>query len=396
MKTPAPLLLLLTSIVASCGSEDDSSSMRQVVKNYASHVDRNYADALAAARTLQTAIHALVTSPSAQTLAAAKQAWVDSRPVYELTEAFRFYDGPIDAPETGPEGAINGWPMDENYVDYTEDEPAAGIINHPTEYPNLSAAQLAELNEKGGEKNLATGYHAIEFLLWGQDLNRSGHEQEPGQRPFTDYVVGGGGTAMHQQRRGQYLEAVTALLVQDLETVAAAWKADVPGSYAAQLIAGPPATAVRNMLTGLGSLAGGELSRERMNNAYATKDQEEEHSCFSDTTTTDVLYAAIGIENVYLVRYGADDGVGLDDLVKASKPALDTTMKSRLTAMVQAMRAIPVPFDRAVQGADTDPGRIAVKAAIDATRAVADAVVEVAQTLNIKNLNIDNGLQPPP
>jgi putative iron-regulated protein len=201
---------------------------------------------------------------------------------------------------------------------------------------------------------------------------------------------------MHQQRRGQYLEAVTALLVQDLESVVAAWKADVPGTYAAQLIAGPPATAVRNMLTGLGSLAGGELSRERMNNAYATKDQEEEHSCFSDTTTTDVLYAAIGIENVYLGRYGSEDGAGLDDLVKASKPVLDTTMKSRLTAMVQAMRAIPVPFDRAVQGADTDPGRMKVKAAIDATRAVADAVVEVAQTLNIKNLNIDNSLQPPP
>jgi putative iron-regulated protein len=153
---------------------------------------------------------------------------------------------------------------------------------------------------------------------------------------------------------------------------------------------------VRNMLTGLGSLAGGELSRERMNNAYMTKDQEEEHSCFSDTTTTDVLYAAIGIENVYLGRYESDDGPGIDDLVKAKDPALDTRVKTLLTAMVDAMKAIPAPFDRAVQGDDAAPGRVKVKAAIDATRAVADVIVEVAKALDIKDLNIDNTLSPPP
>jgi putative iron-regulated protein len=388
--------LILSSIVvlAGCGSSGSSDAdFQPVVSAYSAHVSQNYTDALTKAQVLLTAVNALVAAPSATTLAAAKAAWVDSRPVYELTEGFRFYDGPIDDPTDGPEGRINGWPLDENYVDYTKDIPDAGIINHPLEFPDLSAATLAELNEKGGEKNLATGYHAIEFLLWGQDLNDVGHEAEPGRRPFTDYVVGTG-TAQNQDRRGKYLQAVTELLVADLTQVATAWAPATPGNYAAGFGANGRA-AVRNILTGLGSLAGGELSRERMNNAYQTKDQEEEHSCFSDTTTTDVLYAAIGIENVYLGRYGTDDGIGVDDLVKAKNATLDTKVKGLLTTMVEAMRAIPAPFDQAIAGDETSPGRVKVKAAIDATRAVADGIVDVAKILGITDLNIDNSLMPP-
>jgi putative iron-regulated protein len=386
--------LVVSLALAGCAGESADTNYEPVIDNYAAHVSRNYDGALAKAQALQSAVHAFVAGPTAETLAAARMAWIDSRPVYELTEAFRFYDGPIDNPDDGPEGRINGWPLDEAYVDYTRDDPAAGIINRPTDFPEMTPDKLAELNEKGGEKNLSTGYHAIEFLLWGQDLNDAGHELEPGRRPFTDYMATGG-TAMNQSRRGQYLESVTALLVQDLTKVATAWKPGTAGNYAATFAAAPPLNAVRNMLTGLGSLAGGELSRERMNNAYMTKDQEEEHSCFSDTTTNDVLYAALGIENVYLGRNETEDGPGVDDLVKAKDAALDAKVKATVTAMVDAMKAIPAPFDRAVQGDDTAPGRVKLKAAIDATRAVADAIVEVAKVLDIKDLNIDNTLSPP-
>jgi putative iron-regulated protein len=388
------LLVLTLAGAVGCGGETTDLDFRPTIDTYALHVSKNYEDALAKAKVLEGAIKALVASPSQATLDAAKAAWVDSRPVYELTEAFRFYDGPIDDPKTGPEGAINGWPLDENYVDYTKDEPMAGIINHPTEFPDLTADKLADLNEKGGEKNLATGYHAIEFLLWGQDLNEAGHESEPGRRPFTDYLTTGG-TAANQERRGKYLVAVTELLVQDLTSMTTAWKPGTAGNYAAGLATEKPLTVVRNILTGLGSLAGGELSRERMNNAYMTKDQEEEHSCFSDTTHTDVLYAALGMENIYLGRYASDDAAGLDELVKTKDAALDTKVKMRLTAMVEAMKAIPAPFDRAVAGDDAAPGRVKVKAAIDATRAVADVMVDVAKVLGITDLNIDNSLTPP-
>ena len=175
--------LLAAFTLIGCGGESADLNYKPVIDTYAAHVSRNYDDALAKAQALQAAVHAFVAAPTADTLAAAKKAWVDSRPSYELTEGFRFYDGPIDNPDNGPEGQINSWPLDEAYVDYTKDDPAAGIINHPTEFPDMTPDKLAELNEKGGEKNLSTGYHAIEFLLWGQDFNDAGHENDPAAAP---------------------------------------------------------------------------------------------------------------------------------------------------------------------------------------------------------------------
>ena len=116
------------------------------------------------------------------TLAAAKQAWLTARDDYLPTEAFRFYDGPIDNPEDGPEGQINAWPMDEAYVDYVADDaerPASSTTRPST--PRSPPTCSSRPNEKGGETNISTGWHAIEFLLWGQDPttgqpgNASGH-----------------------------------------------------------------------------------------------------------------------------------------------------------------------------------------------------------------------------
>ncbi len=62
----------------------------------------------------------------------------------------------------------------------------AGIVNDTAGYPTIDAELIASLNEQGGETNISTGWHAIEFLLWGQDLSADG----PGARPVTDYTDG--------------------------------------------------------------------------------------------------------------------------------------------------------------------------------------------------------------
>jgi putative iron-regulated protein len=286
---------------------------------------------------------------------------------------------------TGPEGRLNGWPMDENYIDYTRDQASAGIVNNPAVLPELTKEALAELNEKGGEKNLSTGYHAIEFLLWGQDLNDAGHEREPGRRPHTDYVVGAGSTAQNQMRRGQYLSAVAELVVDDLASVEAAWDLSRLDSYGARFVAGDPKDALQKMLQGIGYLAGTELSSERMNNAYESRDQEEEHSCFSDTTVPiDHLGDAIGIQNVWLGRSGATDGPGLDELVRATDAALADRVTARIEEMTEAIRAIPAPFDRALVDDAPGGGRQKIRAALDKTRATADALVEAANVLGVR------------
>src|SRR5262249_14556453 len=154
------------------------------------------------------------------------------------------------------------------------------------QYPTIDAELLVSLNEGQGEETISTGYHAIEFLLWGQDFNADG----PGDRPFTDYVTGSGGTAANPDRRGQDLRAVAGLLVDDLQQVADAWKPNDSSNYRAEFESVDPKEALRRLLTGTGTLSGGELTGERMSVAFDTKDQEDEHSCFSDNTTNDFIY----------------------------------------------------------------------------------------------------------
>jgi len=365
---------LVVCFAAACGGEDGGlDGATPVVDNYATIVHASYADSLQQAQALKTAVESFVATPSAASLEAAKTAWLAARDPYGETESYRFYDGPIDDPEDGPEGRINAWPLDEAYVDYVVGNLGAGIINDLAGFPTLSKDVLAEQNEKGAEENISTGYHAIEFLLWGQDLSTTGS----GARPFTDYVVGG--TAANPDRRGQYLRLAAELLVDDLQSITDQW---TPGgtNYASELRDVDSREAVRRMLQGIGSLSGAELSGERMATALDNRDQEDEHSCFSDNTHHDLRNNAIAIQNVYLGRYGTIDGPGIDELVRARDPELDARMQDQLAASVAAIEAIPVPFDQAIID---DAGRVTARSAITALRTQTDTTVELATLLGI-------------
>ncbi len=350
--------------------------IRPVVENYAKNVHANYAQVLTEVTALQMAVDELVQNPSNTTMGAAKDAWMAARPAYLQTEAYRFYGGPIDDEMTGPEGQINGWPLDENYIDYVEGSPMAGIINDPVNYPTISKATIAEANEAEGEKALSAGFHAIEFLLWGQDQSTTG----PGARPFSDYVTGGGGTALNQDRRGLYIREASGLLVDDITVVTDAWRSGQ--GYAKSFVEASPRDSLGKMMTGIASLAGAELSTERMNNAYETQDQEEEHSCFSDTTHLDHLNDIIGIENVYLGKYGTADGPGIDELVEKVDPGLNKQIKDQIAAARAAIAAIPVPFDQSI--VDNPAGsRATVKTAIDSLYALAESLVQAGAKLEV-------------
>ncbi|MFE8602129.1 imelysin family protein [Archangium violaceum] len=370
------VLVAGTLVSAGCATDPlEESRARPVVERYAALVNENYTDVVTKAKELQTAVNVFVADPTEAKLAAARNAWLAARPAYGQSEAFRFYGGPIDDEDTGPEGLINAWPLDEAYIDSVRGAPEAGIINATLEFPTLTEELLTSLNERDGETNIATGYHAIEFLLWGQDESKTG----PGNRPASDFE-----TAPNADRRRQYLKLATELLVKDLESVQAQW---APGAdnYGKKFGAEEPKEAVLRILTGLGSLSGAELSGERMTVAYDNRDQEDEHSCFSDNTKGDLYANALGIQNVYLGRYGNQDGKGLDELVAAVDPKLDEEMKKRLQASLDAIQAIPGPFDQAI---DTAEGRVKVKAAIDALEAQTETLVDVATALGI-TLNLE-------
>ncbi len=370
-----------------CGPSETSGpaplaqSAPRVVEGYAQLVFATYNDVIDGAKTIDTNLEALIANPSDSTLSAAKQAWLDARRPYGQSEAFRFYGGPIDDTD-GPESRINAWPLDEAYIDYVDGAPSAGIINDPLTYPTIDQPLLISLNEKEGEKNIAAGYHAIEFLLWGQDKNTNG----PGDRPFTDYVVGANGTATNQDRRGMYLRTTGKLLLDDFTPVVAEWAEG--GAYRSSFVKLTPEEALRRILLGIGSLSGAELAGERMQVAYDTKEQEDEHSCFSDNTLVDLANNARSIQNVYLGQYDNLDVPGLDEIVRERDSALDQRMQSQLAATIVAIEAIPGPFDQAMKGADTAEGRQRIAAAIKALRAQTTTIVDIAILLGI-SLNIE-------
>jgi putative iron-regulated protein len=381
---PAPALVVaLTLLASSCAKKPASTGAASprfdeaaFVRHHAELVLATYTDAVSGARALHTAVEALLAAPGAGTLAEARAAWRRARRPYLQSEAFRFYDGPIDAVEP----RLNGWPVDERYIDAVVDDAGAGIINQAARYPTLTAALLVSLNERDGERNISLGFHAIEFLLWGEDQRRDG----PGNRPYTDYAKGAPGA----RRRAQYLRLVTEALLADLSEVAAAWAPDRADNYRASFLAQAPRVATALILRGVGGLSGPELGGERLTVAYETKDQENEHSCFSDTTHEDVLHDLVGIANVCTGRYQSAAGTtlagpGLCALVSSVDPALGAQLTVDIASAVAAARAVPAPFDQAILGKDEAPGRIAVKRLITAVEAETATLARVAEVLGI-------------
>ena len=347
-----------------------------VVAHYADGVHALYSKSLSSATAMDTAINVFIADPSPATLEGAKRAWLFARDDYGPTEAFRFYGGPIDNEEDGPEGLINAWPMDEAYMDYVEGDPGAGIINNPGTYPQITAELIESLNEEGAEENISTGWHAIEFLLWGQDMNSNG----PGSRPVSDYT-----TADNADRRGIYLATVSDLLLVHLRGLVDAWAPGVSGNYRAEFMAMDVNNSLNNIITGIGELSRGELAGERMTVAYEERSQEDEHSCFSDNTVADIIGNARGIQMVYTGDYGLTTGPGVMDLVAAVNEDLAMNLNEQIGRSVALASEIPSPFDLHLREniPNSDPGRASVLRTIESLENQTDSIVTAAEQIGI-------------
>ncbi|HEY6728389.1 MAG TPA: imelysin family protein [Polyangiaceae bacterium] len=385
-------LILAGAFAGTIGcSESDSEnegglpeSTSEAISTYSDIVHASYEDSLEVAMLMDAAIQEFLDDPSEDTLDAAKQSWLDAREPYLQTEVYRFYDGPIDNPEDGPEGMINAWPLDERYIDYTVDDPESGIINDPD--LEISADSLMQLNEQGGEKNIATGYHAIEFLLWGEDRSEDG----PGDRSYTDYLEDGG--APNADRRGLYLRTVSALLVEHLETLVAAWAADEE-NYRADFESIAPEQALGRILTGMINLSGFETGGERLQAALDTGLQEDEHSCFSDNTHRDMIQDIQGVLNVWQGRYVRSDdsevtGVSIHSIVREVDADQAEEIDTRIRASLELAKDLRVPFDREI-ASDNEAGNERVSQLVTSLKTV-DAELERAfETLGLGSTTME-------
>jgi putative iron-regulated protein len=395
-RSSAAIMALAVSIGL---AQAQAPSAEAVLTTYSDIAQAGYEDSLATAKALDGAIDALLADPSEATLSAAKDAWLAARAPYQQTEVYRFGNAIVD----DWEGRVNAWPLDEGLIDYVDqsygsesDENelyAANVIANPAVKisgadvdasaitPEFLSGTLQEAGEI--EANVATGYHAIEFLLWGQDLNGTG--PGAGARSFTDYDKANC-TNGNCERRAEYLKAASKLLLPDLAEMADNWGKD--GAARTVLLQGDAPNGLASILTGMGSLSYGELAGERMKLGLLLHDPEEEHDCFSDNTHNSHYYDVLGIQNVYLGRYVRVDGSevtgpGVSELVKEKAPEVDTQLKAELQATVDAMQAMKTraeggeAYDQMI-GEGNQEGNAAVQAAIDAlvtqTKSIEQAV----------------------
>ncbi len=395
---------LVVMLTLSAATLADDSLQRAVIDHYADMAQATYADSLAGAKTLRTAVQALIDEPSETSMREARQAWLDSRVPYMQTEVYRFGNPIVD----DWEGKVNAWPLDEGLIDYvdagygvaSEENPvsAANVIANPSlqlsgetiDASDITKALLAEhLHELGGvEANVATGYHAIEFLLWGQDLNGAG--PGAGNRPWTDYSTQAC-TNGHCDRRAEYLATAADLLVDDLSWMVAQWEAD---GAARKALESDTQQGIAAILTGLGSLSYGELAGERMKLGLMLHDPEEEHDCFADNTHNSHYFDVAGMINVYAGAYTRTDGrkvtgPGLSHLVAAKDPVLNWEMYAKLAATEEAMAALKAraengeAYDQMI-GPDNAAGNAVVQNAIDALTSQTQTIEKVVAAMALE------------
>ncbi|MCG3661557.1 imelysin family protein [Aliarcobacter butzleri] len=429
--------LALTSYAATNNNEVkkvEVAKQASILEAYANIALDNYTNALKDAKNLKVAIDKFAKAPTQENFDAAKKAWLDSRESYGSTEIFRLSNGPIDAEEGwiadaygSLEGQINAWPLDENMIDYTVDAEGkltsgniidtvgkfnpGGEDSKEVDVTKITVDALTDLNENGGEANVSTGYHAIEFLLWGQDQDYANFMDDnvtkgpmtAGQRPLTDFT-----TDKNSQRRLAYLKASSEKLVKDLETVASAWKKEVKGNqglYQAALLGKlkgkdkdkniDQKEALKQIIAGMGVFIKSELANERIAVAVLTPSEEDEHSCFSDNTHRDLVKNYEGFKNVLTATYnGKKYGKSLFDAVdKETKERIEKLMSSieEKIESVDRIAKTEAHFDYQIRP-DHEQSKVLIKLKNE-LRKLGDEMVNVASANGI-SLSTDDVTDP--
>ena len=325
-----------------------------VAASYVRIAHSRYSESLKSAQLLLKETRDFLKAPSEKSHENLKKAWLTAHLTYSRCEVFRFGNPNVDAWES----KVNAWPMDEGLIDYVSEDylfhegnPHARrniiqkgrlpvtdeLISEFQSGADPKAAPVTSITDM--ESNVTTGFHAIEFLLWGQD---TGTEQgQSGKRSYTDFLTDERATNGFNDRRRNYLIAAVRLLCADLRRMVIEW--DPQGRlYSKVFLELPPEEQARRILLGLGSLCYAEMAIERMRVALMTSDQEEEQSCFSDTTLLAIHSNAVAIETLYLGSDGllkgkAIQASSLSAWVKQSRPELDLELQK---AFVETRRQV--------------------------------------------------------
>ena len=398
------LLTLTFTVIFSYQLKADN----EILANYSNIAEAKYKDALILAKEMHSSIEKFMNNTNESNFIAVKDSWLKARTIYQQTEVFRFGNPLVD----DWEGKVNAWPLDEGLIDYVDNtnyypsendfsnfnviankklKVEGELIDASVINPKLLSNKLHEIG--GNEANVATGYHAIEFLLWGQDLN--GNESGSGNRPYTDFDLEAC-TNDNCDRRREYLVAASQLLIEDLQYIQSVWS---PEGQARLDLLNDQKNGLKRILIGMGSLSYGELAGERMKLGLMLHDPEEEHDCFSDNTHNSHYYNVVGINNVFLGKYKSLDGKVVsgpsissllsevdNGLNKKTKKSIKNTLKSMKKIVKSANKG--VTYDMLIAEGN-EKGNQLIQNAVDSLIKQSKNIELTAAALNINDLQIE-------
>ena len=380
----------------------------EVLVNYSNIAEAKYKDALTLAKQMHNSIEKFIKDTNESNFKKVKDSWLLARTIYQQTEVFRFGNPIVD----DWEGKVNAWPLDEGLIDYVDNtnyypsendfsnfnvianrklKVEGELIDASVINANLLSSKLHEIG--GNEANVAIGYHAIEFLLWGQDLN--GTQKGSGNRAYTDFNLKDC-TNNNCDRRREYLLAASQLLIKDLEYIQSVWSSE--GQARLDLL-NDKENGIKRILIGMGSLSYGELAGERMKLGLMLHDPEEEHDCFSDNTHNSHYYNVVGIKNVFLGEYKTIDekiisGPSISSLLSDADNALNKKTKKSINKTLKSMKKIVKSANRGntydmLIAEGNEKGNKLIQNAVDSLIKQSKNIELAAVALNINNLKIE-------
>lgn len=317
-------LMIVAAQVTLVSCSDNSSDQvdpnaglyKQVLTNTSVDViTKTYESLYNNATALVTAVTNLSIGDEAE-LTAVKNAWMATREPWEKSEGFLY--GPVDTEGIDP--AIDSWPVDVNQI--------TAILGSSTA---ITSASL--------DNDDARGFHTIEYFVWG--LN--------GNKPASALTA----------RELEYLVAAAQNLQSKTQQLYFGWLAS-QGNFANNFITAGESgnnmyrsqrVALLELTDGIITIAD-EVGNGKIetplngNNGSALPSAEE--SRFSNNSKLDFANNIRSIQNIYLGDYNGVDGKGLTDVVVLKNATLDANIKTKITAAITAIEAIPNTFTDAI------------------------------------------------
>lgn len=317
------LVSLVTFVGSSCKKDKETSSgspeelKKEILSNIAQNVCKaSYEDMYAKSTLLLEAAQALNANSNQANLDKCRLLWKEVRNTWEQTESWLF--GPISANDIDPR--IDTWPVDFTALDNVLES------DH-----TLNEAYISGLEES------LKGFHPVEYILWGQNGNKTADSVTPRQK---EYLIG---------------------LAQNLNKLCKEVRDTWADGYSDQLAnAGNGSTefvtkeaAFVQLVDAMSGICE-EVANGKIKDPFNAQNPLLEESPFSKNSITDFTNNVRGVMDVYQGRF-ITDGKGLEDLVRTYNISLDSEIKTKHAAAIAALNAIDKPFGEAITA---DPNKV--------------------------------------